>query len=96
MAIAMVDSAYAPTLEQAKPAAASGVKLWGGYVHAGAYHAWTKTDFDTIRAAGIKPVFIHCGTDGHEAVTNAKVCGAAKGDILALDVEAGWTDIYWA
>ncbi len=95
--IFMLDSAYAPTLGNAQQAAKDGVRLWGGYVPGGrVYHAWSRQDFDVIRQAGIRPVFIHVGTDGNEAKNNAWQCGAMTGDIVALDVEAGWNDTYSA
>ena len=93
--IYMLDSAYAPSLNGAQQAAMSGVKLWAGYIAGGrVYHAWSRADFDLIRQAGLRPVFVHVGTDGREAVANAWQCGAMTGDIVALDVEAGWNDTY--
>lgn len=93
--IYMLDSAYAPTLAQAQQANANKVRMWGGYLEGGrVYHAWSRQDFDVIRQAGMRPVFIHVGTDGKEAVANAWKAGAQTGDIVALDVEAGWNDTY--
>lgn len=95
MSIFMIDSAFAPTLANAQAAKAAGIKLWAGYVAGGrVYHAWSRQDFDVIRQAGMRPVFVHVGTSGQEAVANAWQCGAMTGDIVALDVEAGWNDTY--
>lgn len=95
-----IDSAFGPTLEQAKAFATDGIKEYGLYVSgARVYHASSKQDFDVLRAAGLKPVFIHTGWDGNEAVQGARACGAVPGDKVALDVEAGWNDNYsqdWA
>jgi hypothetical protein len=90
-----IDSAFAPTLEQAKAFAADGVKEYGLYIPgARVYHASSKQDFDTLRAAGLRPVFIHTGWDGNEAVNAARGCGAQPHDKVTLDVEANFNDTY--
>lgn len=95
-----IDSAFAPTLAQAQQFAAEGVREYGLYVPgARVYHASARHEFDIIRQAGMKPVFIHTGWDGNEAVHGAIACGAIPGDKVTLDVEAGWNDNYsqdWA
>ena len=59
--VVMLDSAYAPTSEQAGQLR-SRAQLWGGYLGGKrAYHSWSPEDFANVRAAGFGVVGFYVG-----------------------------------
>lgn len=96
----MYDSATVPSDAVLAAAVADGVGAYAGYTAAPrALSPWNSDAFSRVRAHGLIPLFVYVGTDGVDAVAQARRVGANAGDVVVLDIEAGWHDTYslqWA
>jgi len=89
--IAALDSSFdAPTLEQAKAAYASGVRVWGGYFGSrdglGLAVRWNRMSFWNLQEAGITPIGFCSGWDDPDWI---RTTAAEWGILACVDAEPG-------
>lgn len=99
MSLRGVDSAYPPTLAQARAAVAAGVRFWGLYVGGSwALNVWTPAEAAILRSAGVEyllPVWVPSPADIDSAdparlAFEARLATMARGltGAVVLDTEA--------
>lgn len=85
----MLDSSQPPTDAALAAARADGCVAWCGYVSSPGHpdSAWTRADFDRVRAHGLVPVFIDLGTSAGTIGAVLASYGAQPGDNVVTDIE---------